>query len=94
MVTLTDHAVAAIQDLTAQPDAPAGSGLRISTDDTPAALRLDLVAGPAQGDAVVESGGARLFVDTNAAAVMGDGELDASTDPDGQITFSLVEPTS
>ena len=92
MVTLTDHAVAAIQGLTSQPDAPAGSGLRITTDDTRGTLRLSLAAHPVQGDAVVESGGARVFLDTTAAAFMGDSELDATTDSDGQVTFTIAEP--
>src|SRR5262245_17645702 len=93
LVTLTAQAVAAIQNLTSQNDAPPGSGLRITTDDTRGALQLSLAPNPAQGDAVVESGGARLFLDTNVAAAMGESELDARTEPDGKVLFTLVEPS-
>jgi iron-sulfur cluster assembly protein len=92
MVTLTDHAIDAIQNLTERPDAPEGGGLRIATDDTRGSLQLSLAPTPAAGDAVVESGGARLFLDNNAAAMLNDRTLDARTDPDGQVVFTLAEP--
>ncbi len=92
MITLTDDAVSAIQILTTQPDVPQGSGLRIATDDTRGALALSVAAQPAQGDAVVESGGARLFLDATAAAALGDKALDARAEADGQVLFTVTEP--
>ena len=92
MVTLTDDAVTAIQNLTAHPEAPHGGGLRIASDDTHSGLELSVAPQPAHGDAVVESGGARLFLDAEAAAVLGDKALDAQTSPDGEVRFTITDP--
>jgi iron-sulfur cluster assembly protein len=91
MVILTDHAVGAIHALTEQPEAPEGAGLRITTDPARGALTLSLAATPAQGDAVVESAGARLFLDPDAAMALDDKTLDARTDTDGQVRFSVAD---
>jgi Fe-S cluster assembly iron-binding protein IscA len=91
MVTLTDGAVTAIQGLTQNVDTTSEGGLRIAADDTRGSLHLSLSPGPAQGDEVVETGGARLFLDRVAASVLDDKALDAQTDPDGQVMFTVAE---
>jgi iron-sulfur cluster assembly protein len=91
MVMLTDHAVAAIENLTTQSAAPPSSGLRIAMDDSQNSLQLSLAPQPMQGDEVVESGGARLFLDREAAAALGTNALDAGTDADGRVMFTVVE---
>ncbi|MGI5245931.1 adhesin [Dactylosporangium sp. CA-139066] len=90
MVLLTDNAVIAIQSLAAQPGAPEGGGLRIAADETRGSLRLSLAPSPAQGDAVVEASGARLFLDQTAAEVLNDKTLDADADNEGQIEFTVT----
>ncbi|MBO0868673.1 MAG: adhesin [Micromonosporaceae bacterium] len=94
MVTLTDHAVAAIENLTTQSEAPPRSGLRIAMDGNRGSLQLSLAPQPVQGDEVVESGGARLFLDRDAAVALDTKALDAGTDPDGRVMFTVVEPSS
>ncbi|WP_426504397.1 HesB/IscA family protein [Dactylosporangium sp. McL0621] len=91
MVILTERAAAAIHDLTEQPDAPDGAGLRIATDVTRGSLNLSLAATPSAGDAVVEAAGARLFLDPDAALVLNDKALDVGTGADGQMTFTVAE---
>ncbi len=91
MVVLTEHAVSAIHNLTERPDAPDGTGLRIAADATRGSLTLSLAAAPSAGDAVVEAAGARLFLDPDAAIILDDKALDAGTDADGQVSFTIAE---
>lgn len=93
MVTLTEQATDAIRTLTHQPEAPAGAGMRIAADaEHSNRLAMRLQPAPADGDAVVESGGARLFLDPVAAATLEDKALDAHADDDGQFQFTVEEP--
>jgi len=91
MVTMTDNAVAAIRSLTGQPEVPAGAGLRIATDPNAGSLQLSLAPEPMEGDQVVDSGGARLFLDGDAALLLDDKALDASVDEQGTVQFALAE---
>jgi iron-sulfur cluster assembly protein len=91
MVTLTDHAATAIRNLTAQPGAAERPGLRIATDASRGSLTLSLAVTPAQGDAVVESDGATLYLDPGAATALDGKALDASTDAEGQVRFTVAE---
>lgn len=93
MVTLTDNAAEAIRNLTDQPTVPAGAGLRIATDPTAGSLSLSLVATPMEGDQVVDSSGARLFVDPDAAQLLDDKALDATVDSNGAVQFAVAEQT-
>jgi Fe-S cluster assembly iron-binding protein IscA len=91
MLTVTDNAVAAIRSLTDQPEVPDGTGLRIATDPTAGSLQLSLAPEPHEGDQVVDSSGARLFLDTDAALLLNDKALDASVDDQGTVQFALAE---
>ena len=65
MLTLSDTAATEIRNLVAQPEVPADGGVRIASAPD-GALTLALAGGPADGDAVVENGGARVFVEPEA----------------------------
>lgn len=92
MLTLTDSAVSAIRGLTAQPEVPAETGLRIMAQDEEAqSFQLALTEGPVAGDQVVESGGARVFVEAAAAAVLDDKALDAQVNERGELSFRLAD---
>lgn len=91
MLTVTDNAVAAIRSLTSQPDVPEGAGLRIATDASAGALRLSVAASPQEGDQIVDSAGARLFLDSDAAMLLSDKALDATVDDQGTVQFALAE---
>ena len=93
MLTLTDNAVLVIRDLTAQQEAPEGAGIRIATDPTAGSLTLALAEQPAQGDQVVDSAGARIFLDTEAAQLLDDKALDAAVDAQGAVQFGIAERT-
>jgi iron-sulfur cluster assembly protein len=91
MVNLTNNAVSAINTLTGQPDIPAGTGLRMAADPAQGSLTLSLATEPMEGDAIVESAGALLFLDPDAAIVLNDKTIDAGTDPDGQLNFTIAD---
>jgi len=72
MLVLTEAAAEVVKSVTDTPQAPDGTGLRItqSADEPSAANGLELAAAaePGLGDQVVETSGARVFLDPLAAA--------------------------
>jgi Fe-S cluster assembly iron-binding protein IscA len=93
MLTLTHDAVSAIRDLTAQPDLPDQTGLRIAAQAAPegASLALSLSAGPEPGDQLVEAEGARVYLDSGAATVLHDKALDVDVSEQGEVRFQVTE---
>jgi len=91
LLTITENAVTEIRNLTDLPEAPEGGGVRIATDPTAGSLTLSLAATPAEDDTVLDNDGARLFLDSNANALLDDKTLDAVADPSGQIQFAVGE---
>lgn len=91
MLTMTENAVTEIRNLTSLPEAPEGGGVRIATDAAAGGLTLSLAATPAEDDTVLDSDGARLFLDTGANTLLDDKTLDAVADSTGQVQFALAE---
>ena len=77
MLTVSDSAATEIRNLVAQPEVPDEGGVRIASS--------------ADGDAVVENGGARVFLDQAADELLDDKYLDAGLDPNGEVQFSLAQ---
>ncbi len=92
MLMLTDGAAEAIRALAA---APGMEGLRISSAgeqpaEGPLALQIGLVENPSDGDAVLDAGGAQVFLAPETVDVLDDKVLDA--DIEGQsVRFALLE---
>ncbi len=93
MLTLTDTAATEIRTLTANPEIPESSGLRIAASPEGDNLLLSLAAGPADGDAVVENEGARVFLEPTAAVMLDGQALDAGVDAEGKTRFSVTPQT-
>jgi iron-sulfur cluster assembly protein len=92
MLTITDSAVSAIRGLTSQPDLPVETGIRIMKQGEGApSFQLALTEGPVAGDQVVEEGGARVFLEAAAAAVLEDKALDAQVNEQGDIAFRISD---
>jgi iron-sulfur cluster assembly protein len=89
-LTLTTNAATEIRNLIAQPEVPDDGGVRIASTDE-GALTLALAGSPASGDAVVEDGGARVFLEPQAGQLLDDKVLDAGADPQGNVQFSIAE---
>src|SRR3954464_16049824 len=73
VLTLTENATLVIKSITGAEGAPQGAGVRISQDN-PAdpSLAVTTTESPQPGDQVVEEGGARVFLEPNAAGTLDD----------------------
>ena len=89
VLTLTERAAETIRTLTSQPGIPEETGLRMSLQDGDAGTLALSLEGQQPDDAVVEDGGARVFVQKAAADIVQDRELDAELDDQGRASFSL-----
>jgi iron-sulfur cluster assembly protein len=80
MLRLTPNTARVITEVVAETDLDQGAGLRIAAtrrDDEGVELELSMESAPAEGDAVVELDGARVFLEPLASAVLDDRVLDA-----------------
>lgn len=94
MLAVTENAVAVIRDLTDRQSVPDGAGLRIAADPQSGELTLSLAPQPEAGDQVVDSAGARLFLNPDAATLLDDKALDAAIDGAGAVEFAVSEQTT
>jgi iron-sulfur cluster assembly protein len=91
MLVLTEAAAEVVKSVTETPQAPDGTGLRItqSGPGSTSSLELAAAAQPGDNDQVVEAAGARVFLDPLAAAYLDDKVLDAEVDAQGKVHFTL-----
>jgi iron-sulfur cluster assembly protein len=89
VLTLTDPAVAAIRILAKRPGLPANSGLRIVHGDTAGGLELFITPAPGAGDQVIEIGDVRVFVQAEAADLLGGKVLSAEIAPGDDVIFRV-----
>lgn len=92
MLTLSPSAIQAVDSLLASREVPDDAGLRIGTAGE-AQFTLEIAPEPAPGDQVIQQGGARVFVDSEAAPLLDDAELDARLEGD-QVAFGLAPNAS
>ena len=92
MLVLTEQAQQVIRDIVADGDVGPDGGLRISGTGSngETALDFELAGGPIDGDEIVSEGGATVFLDETAAAVLDDKTLDVEAHGD-HFHFSLDE---
>ena len=84
MLTLTDNARHAVQDIAVRAGLPEEGGLRIAESEAKeGSFELSLVPAPAEGDEVIDTGGARVFVEPATSTVLADLKLDAAPSPEG-----------
>ncbi|MCC4908820.1 Fe-S cluster assembly protein HesB [Microbacterium sp. cx-59] len=88
MLTLTDNAATAVKTISSQIPTE-GGGLRIRDTGPDTGFELALATTRETGDAVVETDGARVFVDSSASDALGDRVLDADIGEDGSVRFAL-----
>jgi iron-sulfur cluster assembly protein len=93
MLVLTEAAAEVVKSVTDTPQAPDGTGLRITRfteePDSANAIQLAAAAEPGRNDQIVETSGARVFLDPQAAAYLDDKVLDAEVDGQGTVHFTL-----
>ncbi len=91
MLNLTDDAQTLVRDITDRPEVPEGGGLRIAPAPSAEGLEVSLAAEPAPGDQVIDSGGARVFVEQQVASLLEQSTLDADSSGAGS-GFVLTQP--
>ena len=89
MLTLTENASTLIKTLAEQTAVADNAGLRISTGPEAAQLSVNLTPEPQPNDKVVESAGARVFLEESAAVALDDKVLDAHMDDEGAVRFQI-----
>jgi iron-sulfur cluster assembly protein len=95
MLQVTDDAATTIASVCEENGAGAAGGLRISgtASNGETALDFEVVTGAWDGDSVVREGGAVLFLDETASAVLDDKTLDVHQHGD-HFHFSIDEQES
>ncbi|MGH3238747.1 MAG: Fe-S cluster assembly protein HesB [Spirillospora sp.] len=92
VLTLTSGAVQVIRTVTANPELPPETGIRIESGlDGSDALRLSVAPAPEAGDQVVEEEGAKVYLEAAVAEMLDDKTLDAQVDPQGDVAFTIAE---
>jgi len=90
MLTLTENAADAVRTIVSQTPDAATAGLRIQgTSASPEGYALTLAPSPEQGDAVIQDGDARVFLEQVAAGELDDKVLDAQVTQEG-VRFALA----
>lgn len=90
MLTLTDNARHALQDIAEKAGLPDDGGLRIAqSQEQTGSFELSLVPSPAEGDDVIEAEGTRVFVEPTTSTVLADQQLDATASGEG-VGFLLA----
>jgi len=90
MLAVTENATSVIQQLTDRPELPDGAGLRIASSAEAPNLTVSPAGAPEAGDQVVEEGGARVFLESQAAAMLDDKVLDARVNDAGGVEFLVA----
>jgi Fe-S cluster assembly iron-binding protein IscA len=93
VLVLTEAAAEVVKSLTSTPQAPEGTGLRIASSSPepgdPGALQVTAAVGPGENDQIIDSAGAHIYLEPQAAAYLEDKVLDAQIDSEGQAHFSV-----
>lgn len=90
MLTLTEDASTIVKTIASQTPGAESGGLRISTAESDSAdFALAITPAPEPQDEVVESGGARVFLEEGAAMTLSDKILHARVDDQGEVTFAI-----
>jgi iron-sulfur cluster assembly protein len=91
VLTLTGPAVEAIRTLTTKPGIPRNSGLRIMHQDAVGGFELTIESEPGSGDEVIETDGVRVFLQHEAAEMLGGRSLSAEV-TDDDVVFRIDDP--
>jgi iron-sulfur cluster assembly protein len=92
MLTMTENATTVVKTLASRGGSGEEGGLRISSQAPESReYAVEVTPGPAETDTVVETDGARVFLEPNAATALDDKVLDADVSTEGNIRFSIAE---
>lgn len=91
MLTITDNAAEVIKMLLANNDQPESSGLRIAAtaEGQSVGLQASIADEPTGEDEVIETGGVRVFLESEAAEVLVDKVLVAQQNDNGEVELAV-----
>jgi iron-sulfur cluster assembly protein len=91
MLTITDNAAEVIKMLLANNDQPESSGLRIAASVEGEALgfQASIADEPGSEDEVIETGGVRVFLESEAAEALDDKVLVAQQNDNGEVELAV-----
>ena len=91
MLTLTETASTVVKEIVSRSGGPEEAGLRINAENNEGTeFGVAIVPTPDEHDAVVEQGGARVYLGETAARVLDDKTLDAHVGDDGRVAFDIL----
>ncbi|BDI23681.1 Fe-S cluster assembly protein HesB [Herbiconiux sp. L3-i23] len=90
MLTLTDTASTVVKTIVSQTPDTDTAGIRIQGGGD-SEFVLGIAPNPEASDTVVDSEGARVFLDEDAAQVLDDKILDAQVDDEGGVRFAIAQ---
>jgi len=90
MLTLTETATTVVKSIVERDPQVTDGALRIQPGDSERDFAVAVVGQGEPGDSLVESNGARIFLEPTAAEALGDKTLDAEVGESGAVTFALV----
>ena len=90
MLTLTETASTVVKSIVDRDPNVVDGAMRIATGSTSHDFAISVVSEAEPGDALVESYGARVFVEPGASLVLDDKTLDANVTEEGAVSFALV----
>ena len=85
MLILTDKATNVIRSIAERPEYPDTAGLRIAASSGGERLSAAPAESPEIGDQILDNGGARVFLDADAAERLDDQVLDAVVDDQNRV---------
>ncbi|WP_394768555.1 HesB/IscA family protein [Lacisediminihabitans sp.] len=92
MLTLTHSASTAVKTIAERNADADAAGLRISTEPIGGSeFSVAITPAPEPDDTVVESDGAKVFLEQNAAIALDGKILDAKTEDDGSVHFAISD---
>lgn len=92
MLALTDRAVEVVKEIVASDGPAESSGLRMVADKIGPEphIQITIAALPGEDDEVVETEGARVFLEPTAATLLEDKLLDATVEQN-TVSFTIVD---
>ncbi|MBK0868047.1 MAG: HesB/YadR/YfhF-family protein [Saccharopolyspora sp.] len=94
MLTISESAAEVIKVVLAGGESGESSGLRIAPVANASGegeLQAAIASEPQADDEVVEESGARVFLEPQAASLLGDKVLDAERDDNGELSLAVRE---
>ena len=90
MLTMTETAAEAVKTIVARVPQAADGGVRIRDTGPETGFEISVAPAPEPADTVVDTDGARVYLDEAAAVALDNRVLDAQLEENGSVRFALA----